>query len=369
MGENPEKKKFIIYPGKSDCENKSSNQAKPIYMRGRSLSFSAPVHRDIDIFSNQPESPAVKFLSEFSHRDDFYDTPEFEEGTVIGNFLVGQTLGGGAYSVCREAYILNYKDLDLNNSNIPDKVALKIITDPRHLATFRREIEIWSRLNHPHILPLIEKISGDGYVLAVSILAENGNLHSYISKNGKLDESLALRWFKQLASATGYLHEIEKIVHLDIKLENILLRKNGDIYLCDFGMSSGEGIPDLEDLLDTFDGNDQFCSGSVTSLPPEVLSSSRTSFKSGGDRSSFEIKKKQDIWALGVTLYAMIAGRLPFSDEFLPRLQHSIVFGYYKPLPEDTSSDIISLISDLLSKTPENRPSIKQIMEGPWLCK
>lgn len=364
MGEDRKTKKLIIFPGESDYDNKS-NQAKPISMRGRSLSFSAPIHREP--FSSQPESPAAKFLSEFSHRDDFYDAPEFEEGTVIHNYLIGQTLGGGAYSECREAYVLNYKDL--NNSNIPDKVALKIITDPRYLATFRREIEIWSRLRHPYILPLIDNFSGDGYVVAVSILAENGNLHSYISKNGKLDESLALRWFKQLVSSTHYLHEIEKIVHLDIKLENILLRKNGDIYLCDFGMSGGEGLPIFEDLLDAFDGNEQFCSGSVTYLPPEVFSSSNSSLKFGGDDSSFEIKKKQDIWALGVTLYAMVAGRLPFSDEFLPRLQHSIVSGSYRPLPEDISFEIKLLVSSLLTKIPENRPSIKQIMESPWLCK
>ena len=359
-----EKKKIVIHPGKFEINEKSS-PARPISLRGRSLSFSAPIHRD-SFSRNQPESPAAKFLSEFLHRDDFYDVPEFEEGMVISNYLIGQKIGGGAYSECREAYILNHKDL--SNSNIPDKVALKIITDPRYLATFRREIKIWSKLRHPHILPLIDSFSGDGYVVAVSILAENGNLHSFISKNGKLLDSLALRWFKQIVSAVHYLHEIEGIVHLDIKLENILIRKSDDIYLCDFGMSFEEGLPDIEDLLDTFDGNDQFCSGSITSLPPEVLSSSSTSVKSNC-KNLLEIKKKQDVWALGVTLYAMISGRLPFSDDFLPRLQHSIVFGDYRPLPEDVSCEIKSLISDLLAKIPENRPSIKQIMKSAWFCK
>lgn len=357
------KEKFVLTSGKNDRDD-SNSPAKPISMRGRSLSFSAPIHRDA--YTSQPESPAARYLSEFSYRDDFYDIPEFEEGMVINNYLLGQRLGGGAYSECREAYILNYKDS--NNSSIPNKVALKIITDPRYLATFRREIQIWSKLSHPNILPLIESFSGDGYIVAASVLAEHGNLHAYISKNGKLYENLALRWFKQIVSAIHYLHEVEKIVHLDVKLENILLRKNDDIYLCDFGMSTGEGFPNFEDLLETFDGNDQFCSGSVTSLPPEVLSSSSTSVKSNCE-NAFEIKKKQDIWALGVTLYAMITGRLPFNDDFLPRLQHSIVFGDYKPLPEDTPGEVKTLISNLLSKNPENRPSTKQIMDTAWFCK
>ena len=132
-------------------------------------------------------------------------------------------------------------------------------------------------------------------------------------------------------------------------------------------MSSGEGFPDFEDLLDTFDGKDQFCSGSVTSLPPEVLSSSNASIKPSYE-NGFESKKKQDIWALGVVLYAMITGRLPFNDDFLPRLQHSIVFGDYKPLPEDTPRYIKTIISNFLSKNPKDRPSIKQITESAWFC-
>lgn len=352
--------KKIIHPGIFVSENQES-AAKPISMRGRSLSFSAPVSRDT--YASLPESPATKYLAEFTFRDDFYDIPEFEEGMVINNYLIGQKIGGGVYSECREGYILDCKD-----SNIPDKVALKIITDPRYMSTFKKELQIWSKLNHPNILPLIDSFSGDGYLIAVSILAENGNLQSFISKNGKLSEEITFGLFKQILSAVHYLHEIENIVHLDIKLENILLRKNCEIYLCDFGMSVMAGNSAINEKLNTFDIDDQFCSGSVTSLPPEVLSSSNTSVNSS-DQNSFDLKKKQDVWALGVTLYAMITGNLPFSDEFLPRLQYSIVTGEYKPLPDYVSSEVKSLISQLLLKNPDERPSIKDILKDPWVCK
>lgn len=361
MGEGGEKKRFIIHPGKFEINGKNES-AKPISMRGRSLSFSAPVNRDI--YSSLSQSPAAKYLSEFAYKDDFYDVPDFEEGMVIQNYLLGQTLGGGVYSECREAYILKHKD----TSNIPDKVALKIITDPRYLSTFKREIKIWSRLKHPNILPLIESFSGDGYMVAVSILAENGNLHSYIANNGKMSDDEAQKIFKQIICAVHYLHEEENIVHLDIKLENILIRKNFKVYLCDFGTCIKLGDSDFDDDILSFDNDDQFCTGSVTSLPPEVFSSPYMSFK---DVSAdlFDLKKKQDIWALGIILYAMISGKLPFSDDFLPRLQHSIVTGDYKPLPDSTRSEVKLLISKLLSKNPEERPSIQQLLKYPWICK
>lgn len=363
MKKNDGKKKIVLCPGEFDIDDKIE-PAKPISMRGRSLSFSAPVNREIN--PSLSESPAAKYLAEFSYKDDYYEIPEFEEGMVIQNYLLGQILGGGVYSECREAYILNHKDTDA--SNIPDKVALKIITDPRYMTTFKREIKIWSRLRHPNILPLIDSFSRDGYMVAVSILAENGNLHSFISKNGKISEELARKFFKQLISAVHYLHDAEKIVHLDIKLENILIRKNLNIYLCDFGTCVKSGDNGIADIFDTLDSDEHFCTGSVTSLPPEVFSSSSTSLKSfSGD--SFELKKKQDIWALGVTLYAMITGKLPFSDDFLPRLQYSILAGDYKPLPDNTCPEIKSVISKLLLKNPEERPSIQELLENPWVCK
>lgn len=363
MGEKDEKKRFVIHPGKFGLDDKKE-PTKPILMRGRSLSFSAPVNRDI--YSSLSESPAAKYLADFAYKDDFYDIPEFEEGMVIRNYLIGQTLGGGVYSECREAYILNNKEISA--ANIPDKVALKIITDPRYLSTFKREIRIWSHLNHPNILPLIEDFSGDGCMVAVSILAEHGNLHSFISKNGKISEEMTRKFFKQIISAVHYLHEVVKIVHLDIKLENILIRKDFEIYLCDFGTCVKCDDSCINDDFITFESNDQFCTGSITSLPPEVFSPSNTSLKSFSDES-FALKKKQDIWALGIALYAMITGKLPFCDDFLPRLQHSIVSGDYKPLPDSTCPEVKFLISKLLLKNPEDRPSIVELLKNPWICK
>lgn len=350
-------KKGIILREKIE-NNDSISPSKPISMRGRSLSFSAPIHRDI--CSSLPESPASKFLAEFLYKDDIYETPQFEDGTALNQYVVGQTLGGGAYSVCREAYVLNNRES--SGSNIPDKVALKIITDPRYMQIFKKELIIWSHLRHPNILPLLDSFSGEGYMVAVSVLAEFGNLQAFISKNGKMTEDMALRLFGQIVSAVHYLHDSEKIAHLDIKLENILFRKNHDIYLCDFGtsfkFSNSFKMPEILDEAD----NNQFCIGSVTSLPPEVFSSSFISIKCSLEES-FEMKKRQDIWALGICLYAMVTGRLPFNDEFLPRLQYSILSGKYRPIPDTVSIGIKVLISKLLSKIPEERPSIKEVLD------
>lgn len=358
-----DKGKIILYYD-SDNITDVKNSAKPIYLRGRSLSFSAPIHKTV--YSDLPQSPATKFLSEFSHTDDFYEIPEFEEGTAINNYLVGQILGGGAYSECREAYVLAKKNTI--KEHIPDKVALKIITDPRYLVSFKRELEIWSKLDHPNILPLIDSFSSEGYIVGVSVLAENGNLQSYISRNGKLTENLAKRLFKQLSLATLYLHDVAGVAHLDIKLENILIKKSFDIYLCDFGMSFCIKIPKVtEEIGEGFDGKDQFCCGSLTSLPPEMFSTALLPDNPNSEETNFWMKKKQDVWALGIVLYAMISGKLPFSDDFIPRLQHSIVSGDYAPLHENVAKDLNSLIASLLSKNPSDRPSLKEILESPWL--
>lgn len=364
MSENGEFESISIVLFEESEEEGSQNSAKivskPIPIRSRSLSYSAPI--STDVYRVIPQSPATTFLSEFlvSHRDDTFGPEGFEEGRVVGNYLVGPLIGGGGFGQCRQAYVINRNFR--SDSSLPEKVVLKIITDPRCFRDFDVEVSIWSRLRHPNILPLLDFCVGPNYKIAVSPLIEGGTLQKYLAENGRFDEEDARAIFRNICYGMQYMHNECRIAHLDIKLENILLTNTPDCcVICDFGLSSAED----DNRKDTNNPSDfeSFCSGSVASLPPEVLSSEASN---ASDFGSFEQKKKQDIWALGVLLYAMVCGRLPFYDQFMPRLQHSIIMGSYEAPSEDLSPEVIRLINSLLNTRPQERPDINELINHEW---
>lgn len=354
---------------KTPLEGQQASAPKPIPMRTRSLSYSAPVSRDV--YQSLPQSPATKFLSEFAYRDDSFDIEGFEEGKVVKNYLVGPLIGGGGFGECRQAYVINRNMAAGLGEQLPEKVALKIITDPRCLRDFDYEVTIWRRLKHPNILPLLDYITGSSYRIAVSPLIEGGNLQEYLVQKGPLAEREARVIFAAICQGIHYLHVNRRVAHLDLKLENVLIDMENEkirVLLCDFGLSYwADDRRNRNRKFDSLQPNDAFCSGSITSIPPEVLSSEASSASECSDISSFEAKTKQDIWALGVLLYALVCGRLPFYDDYLPRLQHTIISGTYEPLPDHFSSHLRQLIEKLLNTNSNERPDIGQILCHDWL--
>jgi serine/threonine protein kinase len=348
----------------------SNLTSKPIPIRNRSLSYSAPINRDA--YTQISQSPATQYLSEFiAHRDDSFGLEGFNEGRVVGNYLIGPVVGGGGFGQCRQAYVINR---NICAKNFPEKAALKIITDPRCFRDFEKEVTIWRRLNHPNILPLIDYCVGPNYKIAVSPLIEGSNLQELLTEKGKLTEEEAKTIFEKICQGIRYLHNECSIAHLDIKLENVLIipatpRHSVQVFICDFGLSScgtddkwSKGIDNNPDEF-----NDLFCSGSITSLPPEVLSTNSSSNSEQHNFNSFEQKKKQDIWGLGVLLYALVCGKLPFYDQFMPRLQHSIITGCYPEPPNQLSFELKELISSLLNVNSHERPDINAILNHNWL--
>ena len=347
--------------------------SKPIPMRNRSLSYSAPINRED--YTQIAQSPATKYLSEFiAPRDDTFGVEGFfTEGRVVGNYLIGAVIGGGGFGQCRQAYVINRT---LHHKRFPEKVALKIITDPRCFKSFEKEISIWRRLQHPNILPLLDFFVGPSYKIAASPLIEGGNLQEYLTEKGQLTELEAKGIFESICRGLQYLHNDCQIAHLDIKLENILLGpdaldEGSNVFICDFGLScAAEDDKRHWSVSDAvIECNDLFCSGSITSLPPEVLSTDTSSTSEVNNYNSFQQQKKQDIWALGVLLYAMLSGRLPFYDQFMPRLQHSIITGSYPEPPSHLSPEVRLLINSLLNINAHERPDITEILNHDWFKK
>ena len=364
--------------------------------RSHSVCVTDPVRRSA--YDSLPKSPATSFLAQFAQPDDLKGSPEFTDGSVIDRYRLGKVIGRGSFSECREGM-----PIDPDPASPYDRVALKIVrSDPYSsecLSGFDRELSMWRRLKHRNILPLLDYIKFDNARIAVSPVAENGSLLNYITTHGPISEAQARVLFRQIVEAVGHMHQQQRIVHRDIKLDNILLDSQLRPYICDFGLSeyaqeqpeggdsdSAPGSSRASSQLDLTSPScgkqrsesDVFCKGSLWYLPPEELDPSFVPPASpplGDSRASSSpptttattYLSKGDIWALGVVLYGMIMGQLPFSDDYLPRLQVAVTKGSYAPLPSGCSDELKDMISRLLTVDFRQRPDIEQVQQHPWL--
>ncbi|CAG8628352.1 1163_t:CDS:1, partial [Acaulospora colombiana] len=170
-----------------------------------------------------------------------------------------------------------------------------------------------------------------------------------------LDEEEARNIFLEITEAVRYLHNDMRLVHKDIKLDNILLDKEQTWKLCDFGLTEfqndANGFGDLS-------SSDDIAGGSLAYCPPEQI------------RSKAPLKDPSvDVWSLGVVLYAMVTGQLPFMDDFEPRLQHKIINGRYDETPlydVGASDELRDLLKGMFRTKPVDRLNITQVLEHKW---
>ena len=175
-------------------------------------------------------------------------------------YQLGDILGKGSYAVVRKAYSRRHKKY----------VAVKIICKKKAPEDFLskflpREIKVLKRLRHPHVISLIEVIETNTRMYIITDLAESGDLLEYIRKYGAVPEATAKQLFKQLLIGINYVHS-EDVVHRDLKCENLLLDKENNIIISDFGFA--------RDNLTSATGKRKLCHtycGSYAYAPPEIL--------------------------------------------------------------------------------------------------
>lgn len=267
----------------------------------------------------------------------------------FGPYVLGSTLGEGEFGKVKMGWRKDGKH--------PSQAAIKLIRRdslPRGSEReykVHREISALKKLVHPNIVRLEEVLRNDKYIGIVLEYASGGELFDYISEHRHLKDSMACRLFAQLISGVWYMHS-KGIVHRDLKLENLLLDKHKNVIITDFG------------FVNTFQKHDLMktsCGSPCYAAPELVLSN-----------EPYE-SCKADVWSLGVILYAMLAGYLPFDDDpqnpdgdNILRLYHYITHTpltfpeYIQPMPRD-------LLRRIIVPDPRKRIDLETVRSHRWL--
>ncbi|XP_077467121.1 serine/threonine-protein kinase SIK2 isoform X2 [Stigmatopora argus] len=255
----------------------------------------------------------------------------------VGFYDIERTLGKGNFAVVKLA----------RHRITKTEVAIKIIDktqlDAVNLEKIYREVQIMKMLDHPHIIKLYQVMETKNMLYLVTEYAKNGEIFDYLAKHGRLSEIEARRKFWQILSAVEYCHN-RKIVHRDLKAENLLLDNHMNIKIADFGF--GNFFQPGEPLA-------TWC-GSPPYAAPEVF-----------EGQQYE-GPQLDIWSMGVVLYVLVCGALPFDGPTLPVLRQRVLEGRFR-IPYFMTEDCEHLIRRMLVLDPSKRLSVAQIKEHKWM--
>lgn len=257
----------------------------------------------------------------------------------IDDYSILETLGHGAYSIVKYAI----------HRPTGRHVALKIYQKSKLLSgkkkiSVKEEIALMKSMDHPNIVKLYQVMETDKELYLVMELINGTSLFKYIQRKPekRLKESECAMIFSKLISAIKYCHK-NRIIHRDIKMENIMITDSLDIKLIDFGFSV---------KLTSNQRLTSFC-GTPSYVPPEVIAK-----KVGYGVSA-------DIWSLGILLYAMLCGSYPFKGSTEDELYCKIQRGIYN-VSEDISSSAKRLIHLMLKLDPTKRINIEEISRDPF---
>ncbi|XP_029611103.1 MAP/microtubule affinity-regulating kinase 3 isoform X4 [Salmo trutta] len=260
-----------------------------------------------------------------------------DEQPHIGNYRLLKTIGKGNFAKVKLArHILTGREVAIK---IIDKTQL----NPTSLQKLFREVRIMKILNHPNIVKLFEVIETEKTLYLVMEYASGGEVFDYLVAHGRMKEKEARAKFRQIVSAVQYCHQ-KNIVHRDLKAENLLLDADMNIKIADFGFSNEFT---MGSKLDTFCGSPPYAA-------PELFQ--------GKKYDGPEV----DVWSLGVILYTLVSGSLPFDGQNLKELRERVLRGKYR-IPFYMSTDCENLLKRFLVLNPSKRGTLEQIMKDRWI--
>ncbi|KAJ6235187.1 protein kinase [Anaeramoeba flamelloides] len=256
-----------------------------------------------------------------------------------GEYLLGPTVGEGSFGIVRLA------------KHLPTqfKVAIKIISKKKFILKQKskeqlvREMKILRLMNHSNVIRLFDVFTNETHFFIVMEFVNGGELVDYLTSKQKIKAKAIKKIFVQILSGVDYCHQLQ-IVHRDLKLENVLIDQEMNIKIIDFGLSN---FVEKGQLLKTYCGSPSYSC-------PEILS-----------RRKYD-GFKADVWSLGVILYALIVGKLPFNADNPMKLYKKIVTGSYL-IPNFVDKEAANLLSAMLCVDPKKRITIEQIKNHPYI--
>ncbi|EDQ84930.1 uncharacterized protein MONBRDRAFT_34468 [Monosiga brevicollis MX1] len=256
---------------------------------------------------------------------------------TIGEYIMYKTIGKGNFARVKLA---KHK---LTNVEVAIKVIDKTRLKESHMLKVMREVRILKMLNHPNIVKLYEVIDTPKYLYLVMEYASGGEVFDYLVSHGRMKEKEARIKFRQIVSALQYCHA-RGIVHRDLKAENLLLDKDLQIKIADFGFAN---MYEPDQKLNTFCGSPPYAA-------PELFQ--------GREYTGPEV----DVWSCGVILFTLISGALPFDGSTLKELRDRVLKGKYR-IPFYMSTECERLLRRFLVLTPSKRCNLTQVMTDPWI--
>uniref|UniRef100_UPI0037E968C7 serine/threonine-protein kinase MARK1 n=1 Tax=Semicossyphus pulcher TaxID=241346 RepID=UPI0037E968C7 len=264
-------------------------------------------------------------------------TSSADEQPHVGNYRLLKTIGKGNFAKVKLARHT------LTGREVAVKIIDKTQLNPTSLQKLFREVSVMKILNHPNIVKLFEVIETEKTLYLVMEYASGGEVFDYLVAHGRMKEKEARAKFRQIVSAVEYCHQ-KRIVHRDLKAENLLLDADMNIKIADFGFSNEFT---LGSKLDTFCGSPPYAA-------PELFQ--------GKKYDGPEV----DVWSLGVILYTLVSGSLPFDGQNLKELRERVLRGKYR-IPFYMSTDCENLLKKLLVLNPGKRGSLQQVMKDRWM--
>ncbi|KAK3755861.1 hypothetical protein QZH41_014320 [Actinostola sp. cb2023] len=254
------------------------------------------------------------------------------------DFQVLELLGKGGFAcVYRGTCLATQQEVAIK---MIDKKAMKSLGMVKRVCN---EVEIHSQLKHPAILELYTYFEDENYVYLVLEMCHNGELNRFIKSSGKMSESRVRHIMQQLVQGVLYLHS-HGIIHRDLTLGNLLLTKNMEVKIADFGLATRLSMPNEKHY--TMCGTPNYISPEIATRDPHGLES--------------------DVWSMGCMLYTMLVGCPPFDTNAVKTTLNKVVLADYE-VPGHISPEAKDLIGRLLKKNPEHRLTLSGILDHPFM--
>ena len=275
------------------------------------------------------------------------DIIRYKHTKRVGSYLIGKLLGTGSFAKVREGMHIH----------TGEKIAIKAVDKNRAkddsyvFKNLRREARIMQLLSHPNIIRLLEVVETENSYYMVMELVSGGDVMHHILSNKRscLEEHIVKKYIKQIITAIHYMHEAG-IIHRDLKVENLLLDEFNNIKIIDFGLSNFIHHPDnmTVNMVQTQCGSPAYAA-------PELLG-----HKNYG--------KEVDVWSIGVNMFAMLAGSLPYTVEpyDITALHAKILDGRINHIPDQITGSCKDLLMQFLTPDPAKRITLPEAIQHHW---